>query len=44
MISKIKKNRIIIMITHEKKDLNICDKIFKIENKKIVEFDEKKIK
>ena len=38
MILKIKKNRIIIMITHSQKDLNICDRIFKIENKKIVEF------
>ena len=37
MISKLKKNRIIIMITHSKIDLNICDKIFKIENQNIVE-------
>lgn len=37
MISNLKKNRIIIMITHSKIDLNICDKIFKIENQDIIE-------
>ena len=44
MIAKLKKNRIIIMITHAKEDLNICDKIYKIENKKIIEIDEEKFK
>ena len=31
--SKIKKNRTLIIISHEKKDLEICDKIFDLENK-----------
>ena len=36
-ISNLRENRIIIMITHSKDDLSISDKIFKIENKKILE-------
>ena len=36
-ISNLRENRIIIMITHSKDDLSICDTIFKIENKKILE-------
>ena len=32
-IQKIKKNRTLIIISHEKKDLEICDKIFDLENK-----------
>jgi len=42
MISKIKENRIIIIITHSKKDLNICDKIFKIENRTVTTLDNEK--
>jgi ATP-binding cassette, subfamily B, bacterial PglK len=41
-ISRLKKNRIIIMITHSKTDLNICDKIFKIENRKVTTLDNEK--
>ena len=37
MISGLKKNRIVIMITHSKVDLNICDKILEIKNQSIVE-------
>jgi len=36
-ISRLKKNRIVIMITHSKTDLNICDKILEIKNQSIVE-------
>ena len=36
-ISKLRKNRIVIMITHSKMDLNICDKILEIKNQSIVE-------
>ena len=36
-ISKLRKNRIVIMITHSKTDLNICDKILEIKNRSIVE-------
>ena len=36
LITKLKKNRIIIIITHTKADLKICDKIFKIIEKKII--------
>ena len=38
MISKLKRNRLIIMITHSKLELKICDKIFNIKNQGLTEF------
>jgi len=35
MIKTIKNNRIIIMISHDKNELNICDRIVKVENNSI---------
>ena len=35
MIYNLKKNRIVIIITHSKKDLDICDEIFEIKNSNI---------
>jgi len=32
MIKKIKKDRIVVMISHDKEELKICDKIFKVAN------------
>ena len=37
MIFNLKENRIIIMITHLKEDLDICNKIFQIESREIKE-------
>lgn len=36
IVNKIKKNRIVIFITHKKSLLNKFDKIYKVENKKII--------
>ena len=35
-LNKLKKDRIIIMISHKDYDLRYCDKVFKIENKKFL--------
>ena len=42
MIFNLKENRIIIMITHLKEDLDICNKIFQIESREIKEFKNEK--
>ena len=36
MISELRENRIIILISHTNDDLSICDKILKIENKNVM--------
>jgi len=36
-IFELKPNRIIIIISHIKDDMKICSKVFKIENKKVIE-------
>jgi len=42
MIFNLKENRIIIMITHLKEDLDICNKIFQIESREIKELKNEK--
>ena len=43
MIYSLKENKIILLISHTKKDLEICDVIFKIEDNNLLKIDDIKI-
>ena len=42
LIKSLKQNRIIILVSHDKDDLKICDKIFKIGNQTVTTLDNEK--